>query len=105
METILNKLSISSIRVSDAMSRYTDVEVVDVKVFIQVWPNTSLGFSGCGGDCMTPAWTHVVQTDDNKYHIFFNGKYAYTVENPTDVFINDLSNHSMKCVDEAQKKY
>ena len=102
MENILSKLAISSIKVNDSIKKE---DIIDVFVFIQTWGNTSLGFGGIGGDAITNAWTHVVQTCDGKFHVFFNGAHAYSVENPTETFKKDLKNNCMKSIVEANKIY
>lgn len=100
----LTELSIATIKVNDFMSR-TKSSVYDVFVFTQTWGSTALGFSGIGGAAMTTAWTHVVLTSDGKYHIFFDGRYAYSVENPTEEFKHDLETRFMKSVDVARNLY
>ena len=105
MEKMLKSLSLSTINVDDKMSTFPDLEVENVWVFTQMWGNTSLGFGGVGGDAMTSAWTHVVLTNDGIYHIFFNGRYAYSVENPTERFKSDLENRTMLSIDDAKQLY
>lgn len=105
MENLLSELAICSIKVNDTVSKIVGITIDEVYVFTQVWPNTTLGFGGIGGDAMTSAWTHVVQTSDGKYHIFFNGRHAYSVENATMTFVMDLNRKSMASIDEAKKLY
>ena len=101
----LTELAIATIKVNDFMSLRVKSGVYDIFVFTQTWGSTALGFSGIGGAAMTTAWTHVVLTSDGKYHIFFDGKYAYSVENPTEEFKHDLGNRFMKSVEESSKVY
>ena len=81
-------------------------DIVNVISFIQVWSNTALGFDySFAGQTITPAYTTVVETLDGKFYVFFNGRLAYCVENPTEEFRKDLSNLSMKSVSKARGKY
>lgn len=106
MENILNKLKWSTINVNDYISnKYNISDIVHVFVFEQVWGSTSLGFGGIGGSTMTSAWTHVISTVDGKYHIFFNGRHAYTVDSANEIFKDDLMNQNMRSVDDAIKYY
>lgn len=100
----LSKLAIASINVNDSV-KINESGILNVFVFKQTWGSTCLGFSGIGGAAMTDAWTHVVQTCDGKFHVFFNGMYAYSVETPTEEFKKDLQKQCMKSVVEANKVY
>ena len=100
----LTELAIATIKVNDFMSRI-ESSVYDIFVFTQTWGSTALGFGGIGGAAMTTSWTHVVLTSDGRYHIFFDGKYAYSVENPTEEFKHDLEIRFMKSVEESSKVY
>lgn len=106
MDNILSKLSIATINVSDYISnKYNLSDVAQVFVFEQVWGSTALGFGGIGGSTMTSAWTHVISTVDGKYHIFFNGRHAYTVDSANEKFMDDLMKQNMQPVDNAIKCY
>lgn len=105
MDRPLTDLAISTINVNDRMQRYKEAGIFEVYVFQQTWGSTALGFGGIGGSSLTTAWTHVVMTSDEKYHVFFNGRHAYSIENPTDKFKSDLANRHMLSVQEAQEKY
>ena len=105
MNNILSDLAIHTIRVNDTVSKYKGAEVSDAYIFIQTWGSTALGFGRVGGSSITDAWTHVIQTNDGKYHVFFNGSHAYSVENPTDQFKEDLMNRCMKSVQDATRMY
>ena len=106
MDNILSKLSIATINVNDYISnKYNISEIVQVFVFEQVWGSTALGFGGIGGSTMTNAWTHVVFTADGKYHIFFNGRHAYTVDSANEKFMDDLMKQNMKSVNDAMQCY
>lgn len=88
-------------------------------VFPQTWSSTALGFSGCGGQAMTEAYTTVVEmswdyinktddirglnlttSEDRIYAVFFDGKFAYMYLNPSEQFFKDLNNRFM----ESQKR-
>ncbi len=106
MDNILSKLAIYSIKVNDSISKIKEKDgILNVFVFVQTWGSTCLGFSGIGGAAMTDAWTHVVQTYSGKFHVFFDGTYAYSVETPTEEFKKDLEKQCMKSVAEANKVY
>jgi hypothetical protein len=105
MEDIISKLAIYSIKVNDYISKREKDGIINVFVFKQTWGSTCLGFGGIGGSAMTDAWTHVVQTYGGKFHVFFAGMYAYSVETPTEEFKKDLGKQCMKSVDEAKKFY
>ena len=102
---ILNDLAILTVRVNDTISKCIRAEVLDAYIFIQPWESTALGFSGVDGSSIVDAWTHVIQTTDGKYHVFFNGRHAYSIENPTDQFKKDLMNRCMKSVQGAIREY
>lgn len=99
-------LVITACTVDTMMSSIEHDNIVNVISFIQTWPNTALGFDySFAGQAITPAYTTVVETLDGKFYIFFNGRFAYCVENPTDEFRRDLSSLSMRSVSEAREKY
>ena len=93
-----------------------------IEMFQQTWPTTTLGFSGCGGDSMTSAFTTVlrvyhndgfeVKKEDGKYmntkecyFVFFGGRFAYSVYEPTDCFFNDLKMRHMASCEKAKRLY
>lgn len=47
-------------------------------VFPQVWPSTSLGFTGTGGVINTPAYT-VIVVHQGAHAVYFGGRFAYLV--------------------------
>lgn len=100
MDRPLTDLAISTIKVNDI-----EYDICEVYVFEQTWESTALGFGSIGGSALTTDWTHVVMTSDGKYHVFFNGEYAYSIENPTDKFKSDLANRYMLSIQEAKDKY
>ena len=105
MDRPLTDLAISTIKVNDIMQRHKEVGIFEVYVFEQTWGSTALGFDGIGGSSLTAAWTHVVMTTDGKYHVFFNGRHAYSIENPTEKFKEDLEKRFMVSIKEAKEQY
>ena len=90
-------------------------------VFPQTWSSTALGFSGCGGQAITEAYTTVVEmswdyvnktddirglnlttSDDRIYAVFFDGKLAYICLNPNEQFFEDLNNRCMRSQNQSQ---
>ena len=80
-------------------------DIISFCAFSQVWPSTALGFGGVGGSAMTSAMTTIIQTEGNKYYVFFGGRLAYCIENPTDEFRKDIYRQCMKNCSEASKAY
>lgn len=88
-------------------------------LFLQTWPNTAGGFSEPGmfsGQMFVSEYTTVMQADitikeDEKpkksiyYGVFFGNEPAYLVENPTDIFFEDLKYRKIKSKYEASKAY
>lgn len=85
--------------------------VEDIVIFSQMWPSTTLGFGGIGGDMLTPAYTLAIlcSTDLSKgtpyWHIFFGGKFAYVVNPNNLTFRQDLMSHFLKSVADAREAY
>ena len=107
-------------RLSDAVSKGAVID--SIEMFQQTWATTTLGFPGCGGDAMTRAFTTVVRIyhknsfefkkDDGKdinikdcYFVFFGGRFAYSVYEPTDCFFNDLKMRHMADCETAKQLY
>ena len=79
--------------------KYTDLSL---RVFPQVWGSTALGFGGVGGQAMTAAYTTVVEdTYEWFYSVFFGERLAYLIQNPSDVFFEDMYKCNMKPVSQA----
>ena len=78
---------------------------VEVYVFPQLWSDTSLGYSGCGGSAMTTAHTIIIGSGrNNQYRVYFGGdRLAYEVREPNDLFYKDMKNHCMLPVDQYEK--
>lgn len=89
---------------------YPDYEVI---VFPQVWGSTNTAFDVCedgspeiGGCAMTKAYTVVVkETLTETYGVFVDDKACYIVDNPSNEFYKDLSEHNIKSRSEAKKAY
>jgi len=81
----------------------------DVEVFSQVWSNTATGFdepNTVSGQAITEAYTTVVhERITDTYVVFFDNKPCYKVDDPNDVFMDDLKNHHLKGIAEAKEKY
>lgn len=81
----------------------------DVEVFSQVWSNTAIGFdepNTVSGQAITEAYTTVVhERITDTYVVFFDNKPCYKVNDPNDVFMDDLKNHHLKGIAEAKEKY
>ncbi len=88
-----------------------------VDMFPQTWPNTAGGFDEPGkmsGQAFTTEYTTVIKislflgTEMNNrvfYGIFFGNKPAYLIENPPEIFFEDLKSRQMKTKYEAEKVY
>ena len=87
---------------------------LDAQVFPQVWGSTCLGFDimpdgspNIVGCAMTKAYTTVFHEADisDTYIVFFGNTVCYKVENATKEFQEDLHNHRLASLSEAQKRY
>ena len=71
-------------------------------MFDQSWGSTALGHGGMGGNAITSAPTIVI-----KYHreffVYFGRRLAYQVNEPNDLFHQDLRAHGMKARRHASK--
>lgn len=74
---------------------YKNLIIEDIIVFPQTWPDTSCGFGGMTGQSFTSAFTTVIVSSEG-YIVFISGRYAYTVKNPSDKFLNDLQGRYLK---------
>ena len=99
IEEFLNDLS----RIESSFSDKEDI--METISFKQIWESTSLGFDCCGGDMMTPAYTVVVLTRENEYHVFFGGKFAYKVNHANEKFMEDLARREMASQSMARERY
>ena len=106
MENKFRELVSVACDIDTRMSCIEHAQIANVISFIQVWANTALGFDYTfSGQAITPAYTTVVETIDGKYYVFFDGRFAYCVENPTDEFRKDLGEHNLGSVQKAREKY
>lgn len=67
---------------------------VDVFMFPQAWPDTTLGFGGIGGQAITKAYTIVVMCD-NSAAVYFAGRLAYIIPSVNRRFLQDLRDQNM----------
>lgn len=74
---------------------YENLIIEDIIVFSQTWPDTSCGFGGRAGQSFTSVFTTVLLSSEG-YIVFIGGRYAYTVKNPSDKFLNDLQYRYLK---------
>ena len=82
------------------------IYIREVYMFTQTWSTTALGFDVMiAGQAFTDALTTVLHTFDDRYFVFFDGRIAYVVENPTEKFFEDLKNHNMSNCENAEKLY
>ena len=77
-------------------------------VFKQYWPNTAGLFEdgGFSGQAMSSYYTSVFkELTSNYYAVFQSNRLVYTISEANEKFIEDLNNHTIKCVKEAFKAY
>lgn len=77
-----------------------DIEVA--AMFAQTWSSTALGFGGVGGQAITSAYVIVLQCM-NEFCVYFGGRFAYKVVNPTIEFHDDIARRRM--ADLKSKRY
>lgn len=74
-----------------------DLEVF--AMFSQMWGSTALGFGGLGGASMTSAYTIIIANiHDREFCVYFGGRFAYKVKNPTDEFFASVRTSNMRAV-------
>jgi len=105
MNSTLSKYISDLCSIDTWLEKAQDKEIIYFCAFEQVWGSTTLGFGGCGGSTMTSAMTTIIQTEDFKYYVFFGGRIAYCVDNPTEEFKKDVQRGCMKSCAEAHKVY
>lgn len=82
-------------------------------VFPQIWGSTNTGFDVTedgnpvmGGCAITKAYTTVMhERVTETYLVFFDGRLCYKVDNPSEMFYEDLKNGSLASLSEAKEKY
>ena len=63
--------------------RPTDSECEVHAMFAQTWASTALGYGGIGGAAMTPAYTVVIAGPEGHLAFYWNGTFAYLVDQTT----------------------
>ena len=84
------------------MRRPRQDELVVVAFFPQTWGSTALGFSGIGGAAITTAYT-VVLKYNNRFAVYFNDRFAYAIDNPNELFKEDLIAQNLAYVRDYEK--
>ena len=75
--------------------RPSDVQVV--ACFPQTWGSTALGFGGLGGQAITGAYTTIVSsTLHGTYLVYFGGRFAYRIDQPSEQFWIDVHARKMR---------
>lgn len=70
-------------------------EIILLAMFEQNWSSTALGFGGIGGQAFTSAYTIILQGPMGDALVYFAGRFAYRVERPSQVFMQDVANRNM----------
>lgn len=94
---------VESIATGEIRSRRPEVRELSVTMFPQQWSSTCLGFDGIGGQAFTTAYTIVVIGPERDACVYFAGRLAYHVKNPSDMFAADLNEMRMAPVRHCQK--
>jgi hypothetical protein len=85
-----------------------DIRKLEIDIFTQEWSNTSGGFQSMGGAAFirqnTFVISHRLNKKESKCHVFFGGRYAYSVI-ANDVFLNDLNEKRIVGCKECKKRY
>lgn len=84
-------------------TRRPEVRELSTTMFPQQWSSTCLGFDGIGGQAFTTAYTIVVVGPERDACVYFAGRLAYHVKNPSDLFYADLREMRMASVRQCQK--
>lgn len=107
-----NAENVTSFLKTEVLPNLKNPEVYDFICFTQVWGSTSLGFGGWGGSMMTSAITTLVEVQadvqgkfSTRYYVFFDGQFAYFVENPNDIFMQDKAKGNMADCYTARTRY
>lgn len=74
----------------------------EIIIFTQYWSDSACGAGGAGGQTFTSAYTIVVLTGE-EYIIFVNGRYAYKVKHPSDLFYIDLASRYLKGISDPKR--
>lgn len=81
--------------------RMDEIEVYGM--FLQTWGSTALGFGGMGGSAISAAYTIVLRCNYSEFAVYFGGRLAYKITNPSELFYEDVRMNNMKSVTEASK--
>lgn len=84
--------------------KHISVDDFEMHYFSQIWPDTSLGFGGIGGQAFTSANTYVfIPTNvDQPCFVYFAGRFAYSVPY-SHAFMEDVQHGNMAPVYKAGK--
>ena len=91
-------------RLNYADGQRPDIDDFEFYTFEQIWGSTALGFGGMGGQAITSANTYVFvpQIDNQLCHIYFAGRYAYSVPY-SEVLMQDILKQTMEPVYRSEK--
>lgn len=96
----------------ETRTRRYHFDEVEVKMFLQSWGSTALGYGGLGGSAITSAYT-VVISHGNYYCVYFGsgGRLAYKLDmskisqSGRMNFFSDISTGDVKSVADARARY
>lgn len=98
---LIQERHINAVRAINKEYTYHDATM---KMFMQTWGSTALGFRGIGGQAITNAYTTIVEDyEEGLYSVFFGNRLAYVIHNPNQLFFEDMAKESMKPVYESGK--
>ena len=89
----------------DSFSEREFLIEADLYSFPQTWGSTALGFGGFGGQMITKAQTTVILVEFPYRFatVFFGGEFAYSVDNFSNSFFEDLVQFKMASVTNKTK--
>lgn len=96
---INNPVEILQKAFDDAKTRSAEVALVGM--FVQVWDTPALGFLGVAAAEDTLAYTTILTdlTPESKTcHVYFDGRFAYTVHNPNEKFAEAIVSNQLGSV-------
>lgn len=79
-EQRLEAMRAETVPMKDETRRPDDSECEVRAMFTQTWGSTALGYGGLGGAAMTPAYTTVIRGPQGHLAVYWNGRFAYTVD-------------------------
>lgn len=87
-------------------SRHNEYHISIHAMFPQTWSSTALGFGGMGGQAITSAYVIVLKSEQGAgYCVYFAGRFAYRIEEPSAHFYSDIRERRMADVAGAKKLY